>query len=148
MIEVRDIDMGEVERSFDAMIRRGRNLGQAFRVIKPEMRADQRDHARAGEGPEGAWEPLAQSTLEKRASMGRLRRRPLGRLTAAVTYAASKDGVIARSKVPWSGAHQDGAVVGRGSHLPARPFLWLSDKLISKAKEVIARVVEDAWGHR
>lgn len=146
MIEVREIDLGEVERSFDAMKRRGRELGQAFRVLKPEMRADQRDHAARREGPEGSWPPLAQSTLAKRASLGRLRRRPLGRLTSAVTYTASKDGVVARSRVPWSGAHQEGAVVGRGSRLPARPFLWLSDRLIERAKEILARVVTDAFG--
>lgn len=140
------VDVRDVERSFDAMERRGKQLGQAFRVIKGEMRDDQRDHASKQEGPGGSWAPRAASTAAKMRSIGRAKKRQLGRLTSAVTYKATADGVVAVSRAPWSGVHQEGGTAGRGSKIPARPFLWISERLASKAIVVIERLILSSFG--
>lgn len=96
------------------------------RDLKKPLRADQRDHARQQEGPDGKW--------PKRKLGGR--RRVLGKLPAAIKVTARGSMVSAVSRASWSGAHQDGAVVGRGARLPARPFLWLSNELLELAHDV------------
>lgn len=142
------LDAREVERGFDRMSKTGRSqLGSAFKTIRPHMKVDQRDHASKQAGPESQWPPRAPSTTAKMRS-ARRRRRPLGRLVGAVTYQASAAGVFATSRVPWSGVHQYGGKVGRGSVIPARPFLWISDKLLEIAMGVIGRHVVASFGGR
>jgi phage gpG-like protein len=139
------VDIGAVEKSFDALDARGHHLGQAFRVIKTEMRADQKAHASQQQGPDGSWPARAASTIKH---LGRSKRKLLGRLTSAVTYKATADGVTAVSRAPWSGSHQEGDTVGHGAKLPARPFLWISDELAVRAILVIERVLLAAFGGR
>lgn len=136
-VDLRDVNAGfaEAHRELRAV---GRDL------VKP-MRADQRAHAKAQEGPEAKWPPRASSTVAKMRAQGR-RRRPLGRLSTAVTYRATSHAVIAESRAKWSGVHQDGGTVGRGSKIPARPFLWISDRLIDEAIEILQRPILRALG--
>jgi phage gpG-like protein len=136
------VNAREVDRLFDAMERRGKSPGAAFRKIRPHMQRDQREHAQRREGPEAKWAQRAPSTLAKfkRGKTGRrLVRRPMGKLPGAVTYSASDKGVFGRSRVRWSGAHQEGARIARGNVLPARPFLWISDGL----RRIAARLLAD-----
>lgn len=147
------VDLSETERAMAAVQRRGRALGEAFRTIRPHMRADQKEHAAKQTGPESTWPSRAPSTVERGRASGsgrrrRLARRPLGKLTHAVTYQATRSGVFATSRVPWSNVHQTGGRVGRGSVIPARPFLWVSDRLLTIAVGVVERVLEAAWRGR
>jgi phage gpG-like protein len=148
-----DLDARDVLKGFDKMSTQGRSLGRAFRVIKPEMRLDQKDHAAKRAGPDGPW-PARSTGTSARQSRGRRylgkrrrksNRRPLGRLVTAITYSASNAGVFATSRIPWSNVHQVGGKVGRGARLPARPFLWISDRLIDRSELVIERVIVRAF---
>lgn len=134
------LDLRGALAGVDGMRAKGKALGKVFRELKPIVRADQRDHAKQQAGPDGRWQKRAVSTLAsfKRGKSGRrLTKRPLGKLVQAVTYKASRFGVIAESRVPWSGVHQWGGTVGRGSVIPARPFLWISEKLLKAAADAI-----------
>lgn len=143
------LDARAVERGFDRMSKAGRSqLGAAFKTIRPHMKSDQRDHASKQAGPERHWVPRASSTVAKLRQGGRRARRPLGKLVSAITYQSSAAGVFATSRVPWSGVHQYGGRVARGSVIPARPFLWISDKLLEIAMNVIGRHVVAAFGGR
>lgn len=95
------------------------------RALRKPVRQDQTNHARAQEGPDGAW-PARRTPS---------RRRILGRLPGAIRMEVRGPVIAATSKVAWSGAHQDGPTrVGRGAVVPARPFLWLSDELLALAE--------------
>ncbi len=141
------VDIGDVEAGLDAMQKRAHALGPAFRELKIPFKADQKDHGRRKSGPFGAWARRAPSTLAAyRASGKRRLPRPLGKLLSAITYAATTTGVSAESKVGWSDVHQDGGTVGRGSKIPARPFLWISRRLLDVAEDVFNRVMLTAFG--
>ena len=95
------------------------------RSLRDPVRTDQTNHARAQEGPDGAWPARRVPS----------RRRILGRLPGAIRMAVNGATVSATSKVAWSGAHQDGPTrVGRGAIVPQRQFLWLSDEVINHAE--------------
>lgn len=72
----------------------------------------------------------------------------MGRLPTAVTYKATSRTLSGTSKAAWSGVHMTGGTVGKGSRLPARPFLWMSDEFIDQARKRIADVAVDAFGGR
>lgn len=141
-----DLDMRAVDRSIDSALARGRNLAPIYRDLRGPLKVDQQDHARATEGPESKWPARAASTLAKLRSNGRRARRPMGRLLTAVTYRSSGIGVVAESRIPWSGgAISTGGKVGRGSKLPARVWLWASDQLQRFAGELIMDFVFEEW---
>lgn len=130
------LDASDFVLGIRKMRERGKHLTRVMREIKPDMRADQRDHAKARSGPESKWAPRAKSTIERfgRSKTGRrLSPRPLGKLLSAITYTAGRSGVVAESRVSWSGIHQWGGTAGRGAKIPARPFLWLSASLVANA---------------
>lgn len=106
---------------------------------------------KAQQGPDGPWQSLAPSTRAGRISKGGrsgkftkrglLKKRvqkTLSRILsrklitgAKIKVEPEQMSITANGKVNpgMSGAHQEGAIVGRGSKLPARPFLWVSDSL-------------------
>jgi phage gpG-like protein len=141
------VDTAVVERSLAELERRGQDLRQPLRIIRKEMRGDQRDHARSKEGPSGKWPARARETVRAARGKGRAKRF-MGRLPSAVDYIAEQRRVVARSKVPWSGSHMEGDTVGKGVKLPARPFLWISDKLVEVAERVLTRFLVNGWGKR
>lgn len=128
-IDVRGVDLG-LERMGDKRL-----VGAIARELKKPLRADQRAHARDQAGPDGKW--------PKRKLGGR--RRVLGKLPNAVRVVARRGMVSAESRVPWSGAHQDGDKVGRGATLPARRFLWISDDMLQLANDHAAERVAGAY---
>lgn len=122
----------KLEAAFAAAID-PRVLRTVARELKKPLREDQRDHAKAQEGPLGKW--------PKRKLGGR--RRVLGRLPGAIRVLVSHEVggsvVTATSKVKWSGAHQDGPTrVGHGTVLPRRQFLWISPRLAEIAAASLA----------
>lgn len=142
------VDISEAIDALDGMKRQGDRLGPAFRELRKPMRADQREHAKKQEGPEGRWQPRAPITGASARAKRRRRRKLLGRLPGAITVRATATSVIAESKVAWSGVHQEGGKVGRGARIPARPFLWLSDAMIEKAIAVFEEHLLEGWGAR
>jgi phage gpG-like protein len=135
VIDVRaKVDLRDVQRGIDALAN-PRAVAKGLRELKKPLREDQRDHARKSEGPDGRW-PARQA---------RSRRRLLGRLPQAVRAFADRNSVSVVSKVRWSAIHQLGGRGGHGARLPARPFLWVSDGLHTKAAEVLRDAVAEAW---
>lgn len=122
------------------------HLGKAFQALKAPLRADQKEHATSKVGPESTWPPRASSTTESYAHRKKHPRKLMGKLPTAVSYAASGGGISATSRATWSEAHQTGAVVGHGARLPARPFLWISDKMMAIAENRIGDVAIAAFG--
>jgi phage gpG-like protein len=159
------IDLTEVDRALADVETRAKRMAPAFRELRKPLRLDQRDHARGEKGPGGKWPARSALTEERRTAKNRrvrltkamqsiapkkLRHRStpkrlLGRLPAAVIYATGELFVRATSRVAWSGVHQEGGSVGRGSKIPARPFLWLSEVILDKAKQTLAAFVVKGW---
>lgn len=141
------VDLGDVEQGLDAAKRRAHALGPAFKELKAPMRADQKDHGKRQRGPFGTWARRSPKTLEFYREHGKHRvPRPLGRLSTAVTYTATKFGVFAESRAKWSESQQDGGIVGRGVRLRARPFLWMATKFLQLAEDVIDRHILNGFG--
>lgn len=143
------VHFDDVEQGIEAMERRARALGPAFGELKGPMRADQKEHGKQQRGPFASWARRSPKTLEFYRSHGRKRiPKPLGRLLGAVKYTSTAYSLIGESRVPWSGAQQDGATVGRGAKLKPRPFLWISRKLLDVAEDVIERRLLSAYAGR
>lgn len=150
-----NIDLAQVNAGLARLHDAGHDLAQVFRDSRKDVRIDQKDHAKHEQGPAGRWASLSPYTairrLGRRGAQGKRRGRHrigplklkggriLGRLPGALDVKADRYGLIARSRAKWSGVHQDGGVVGRGQRVPARPFLWISPKLL---RAVVARVDE------
>jgi hypothetical protein len=147
------VDTTEIDRGLAAMTQEARNLGPAWKEARKPMRADQRDHARRREGPDGPWAPKAASTrarealARKRAGKRRGSRRLLGRLPSAITITADRRRVVARSRARGvvSGTHQDGGTAGRGARIPARVFLWASESLLNVVAGIIEKHILGRW---
>lgn len=141
------LDIDDAIQGIDAMERRGHALGAAFRALKKPLALDQRDHRKKREGPSGMWAPQAASTRARRLSSPKHRsKRLLGRLPAAVKYAATSTLVSGTSRVLWSGVQADGGRVGHGARLTARPFLWISDDMLGVAQSVLGTELIRAYG--
>lgn len=140
------VDLGDVEEGLAAMEHRARALGPTLHSLAKPMKDDQRNHKVAKEGPDGAWPARAASTIARAHGKRKLPRSPLGRLPTAVKWDVGPSSISGTSKVRWSGAHQDGDRVGRGSKLPARPFLWLSDEFVNLARGELAGALVAAYG--
>lgn len=141
------LDIGDVEEGLTAMERRAHALGPAFAGLKKPLRLDQVDHRKKRQGPSAMWAPRAASTRDRRLQSPKHRAaRLLGRLPGAVTYTADSTGVRGRSRVLWSGVQQDGGTVGRGSRIPGRPFLWISDDMLRVAENTLGGALIRAYG--
>lgn len=133
-------------------------LQAVLKQLKKPLRADQTEHRKDQEGPEGKWPARSAATLEdlkrrRRArsrttgkKRGRLRPRLLGRLPGAYDVRVDMKNLIARSRVGWSLAHYEGGRVGNDSVLPARPWLWFSDGFLDDAKLAIEAAMPGAFG--
>jgi phage gpG-like protein len=140
MIEAR-FNIRALERGLDELARRAD--GDWFRELAPLARADQREHARQQQGPEGRWQGRDPDTVA--AGKGRRRRRVLGRLPGAIKVQVHPDAIEIQSRVPWSGVHQEGGGVGNNATIPARPFLWWSEKFLGTAEEAALLYITREW---
>ena len=137
------LDTRRLERALDDI---GRRADQGFfRELAPRARQDQREHAMQQEGPDGQWAPRDPDTHAWRQGRRRRRRKLMGRLPGAISVKVHPDAVTITSKVAWSGIHQDGGTVGHGAQLPARPFLWWSEKFLGDAEEAALSYVLQGW---
>jgi phage gpG-like protein len=128
------VNLGFLDRARVAWSRL--DLRPAWKDARPVLRADQREHAKKQAGPEGAW-PARSSSTRVRSGNRRRARKMLGRLPTSVSMRGERQRMIMRSPVAWSGAHQEGDRVGHGARIPARPFVYVSDR----ALEVVAGFV-------
>ena len=158
MIEVGKVDLRDLERGLAGLIRASRDLLPMFREARKPLRADQIEHARQQMGPDGKWPARSPFTEERqrRRATGRKakqrkkarRRRMLGKLPGAIKVTADRNRVAATSLVPWSAVHQrkSGGIVGRGSRIPGRPFLWPSHKLVLIVARLAVAHLGRGWG--
>lgn len=116
-------------------------------AAKKPVRESLREIAKTQASPSGRWKGLASSTKARRARGGSpsARRRVLGRLPNARKITSGVDFVRGESLVRWSGAHQRGGRVGRGTRLIARDFMWIPRKLVKAVKDVIRKGLYEAW---
>jgi phage gpG-like protein len=121
-------------------------LGPVFAALRRPLLEDQRAHAMRAEGPEGAWPGWRKVRGRWRSNGGRSRsRRPLGRLPRATQTRSSGRQVYVRSVVRWAWIHQEGGTAGKGARIAARPFLWISTGLQSRAGQMIADHLARGW---
>lgn len=139
------VDFGDALKGIAAMAQRN-VLAPALKKLKAPMRLDQKEHARAKAGPEGGWSPRATSSEARRRNLPKRPSKLLGRLPTAVSYKLEGTTLVGESRVAWSGVHQAGGTVGHGARLPARPFLWISDKFLGVAVETLGSTVAAAFG--
>ncbi len=137
MIEAR-FDARALEGALDELARRAED--DWFREVAPLARADQRDHARRQEGPEGRWDARAPAAKGRRS-----RRRVLGRLPGAIKVQVHPDAVQITSRVAWSNVHQEGGGAGNGAIMPERPFLWWSEEFLVDAEEAALLFITRTW---
>ncbi len=124
---------------------------RAMRELRAPMRTDQKEHAREQRGPDGPWPKrktaaqVAAGDRRRRSRKRPSRRRVLGRLPGAIKISHDRTSVVVSSKVPWSLAHQEGAIVGHGARLPKREFLWISPKLRGIAVALLEQNMVEAF---
>ena len=135
------VNLSLVDRALNAI--RRPDLRPAWKESRKPLRADQREHQKRQEGPDGTWAPRAAST-KARYAQRKKRRTPklLGRLPTATTTSIARSNMVLRSVVKWSGVHKSGGTAGHGAKIPARDFLYASDKVLA----VIAGIVSKAIG--
>jgi phage gpG-like protein len=138
-------DARDLERALDEMARRGEHGGPFFRELAPHARQDQREHAQQKHGPEAPWKPRAEETADK-LRRKRKRRPLLGRLPGAIQVKVHQDAIEIRSRVEWSGIHQEGGRANHGAEMPARPFLWWSPGFLEDVEEAALLYVTHNWG--
>lgn len=138
MIDVQ-LDTRDAERAIAQGLRRLDKLGTDVRPILRGLRgvvvADQRDHRRKQEGPDGKWPKRAAATVARYKQMRRAGRKPprnlLGRLPAAFRVRYERRSLVLESLVKWSLAHQ----LGRG--VPQRAFYWVSPTLLRNCRNAV-----------
>ena len=146
------VDLGDVDKSIEAMRTRARRLGPVFRRLRTALVLDQMEHASEHKGPEGErWAARKQSTLsgykkkalraQKKSRRKRKKKQPLGRLPYENSVISGTDFATVESHIDWSGIHNDGGVAGHGAVIPRRTFYWISDKLVSRAENALAKYV-------
>lgn len=152
------VDLRKVQNALRRLQLAGKDLRPVFAASRKNVRVDQRDHAKGEHGPDGKWPALARSTLAKKTRQGKGRRhkgkkkrkrrvfpKMLGRLPRSFDIRFDRQRLVAKSRAKWSGAHQSGAIVGRGSRLPERSFLWASTSLLREIATRALDYLKGAW---
>ncbi len=142
-----DIDLRDLDRGLEGMRRNGNDVRPVFRALRPVFRKDQQAHFTERRGPFGSWAPRSAASV-RRILVGNVTRKgkvkkraqrrienQLGRLKTALSATYNAREMVIASKVSWAGIHQFGGVAGRGAHIPARPFLWISDEFAERFAE-------------
>lgn len=159
------VDLRDVLQGFELMRARGRDLTPVFRSLRDKLKADVADHFAQNEGPDGKWQGYAPSTLARAlARKGFHRRRgarrgqftkrgerwvgnQLGRLKfpSAHKIRIRRDSMAMTARTGWAGVHQFGAVVGKGSRVPARTYLWASEQLQNAFQGAVVDHLIGGW---
>ena len=162
-----ELDLTQFDKATRRMIKAGANLKPVFQRKRKEFRADQKDHFKQQRASDGStWPKNSEATREKRLSRGgraakftkkgrlrkpvarRLNKVLSARLISGTKFKATKREMVLRSlrhALGWATVHQHGGVVGRGSRLPQREFLWVSDPFLRKFVEAAQLHLRGAW---
>ncbi len=161
-----EIDLRALDKAMKRAEKAGVDLRPVFAKLRTPLRKDQKDHMRTQSGPSGKWPGLSTATREKRlkkggrrgalTKKGKRRKSSKRKLNFMLTSKLLKGAKIKvrpnqisiASKVPWSGAHQEGGRVGRGVTLPEREFMWVSDPLFRQAQRKFAKHLASAFEGR
>lgn len=156
------VNLRDVENGLRRMQLAGMDLRPVFKAARKDVRADQRDHAKQQEGPDGKWPRLDPDTLKKRTRQGagrrhrgKMKRRRkkfglmLGKLPRSFTISYSRSWIRGTARPKWSGAHQPkrGSTtrIGRGATLRARPYLWASTGLLQTVARKAVDYMTTQW---
>jgi phage gpG-like protein len=157
-----EVDASDLVAHFDEVARRApERIARIFSSLRAPMRRDQREHADREEGPDGArWPARSPRTAEKVRIIRRAGRQKgqrtfrytkieglLGTLPELTTVGVQRAAVFARppSRMTFlAEVHTWGAIAGRGSVIPARPYIYVSDELARFALAKIADGVLEA----
>ncbi len=155
----------EVRAAIKRMRTHGGSFAPVFKGLGAHLRRTLKAYAAMGKGPDGKWPPRApgtdarakhrtgQSKRMRRGESGprqrklvRRSKRLLGRLPSATTIRPGKNGILAISKVRWSGVHNEGGKVGRHARLPRREFVFISPAFAEIAVDRMADFVVREFG--
>lgn len=158
------LDLDDVQRGLDAVWKRQLNLRPLWRHQGPRLRRDQRQHFEQRSGPYGGWAPRAPSSVKKILARrkaffrsGKVKKKfqrrlgnQLGRLKTALRLQTDRRGmeIGPLRKIRWASVHQTGGTVGRGSQIPAREFVWISDEFLDSFMVAYKQFVMAAWWGR
>lgn len=67
----------------------------------------------------------------------------LGAIASSIGYEVQGSTLTVFSHIPWAGAHNDGATVGRGARVPERKFLQWTPERIAKLAEITEQYVTE-----
>lgn len=150
-VDLRDVldgirDLGRV------LERHGRDV---FAEVAKDIKADMREQKRNRRSATGVgWPPRAPATRDraKRASKSKRRKSAsgglLGKLTTAWSSKADQDGLEMENQIPFATAHHEGATVGHGAKLPARPHLGVRPERVDDVVDAIEKLAADIWEKR
>lgn len=165
-----EADLQELTKGLTRVQRAALDLRPVWHELRGPLRKDMAQHIRQQVDESGAaWPGLAPATVKKRldalrrtrppgklvTKKGRLRKavqRRINRVLSARMVSRAKirtepGEMSITSEVPWAGVHQFGGAVGRGSRLPKRTFMYVSDAMAATAAMAIElhlqRVFED-----
>ena len=147
-----EVDLRDVLAGFDNMARvldrHGRDL---FAEVGRDIKADAREQKRERRGVGGeSWAPRAPSTRERGKRGGKKRRSSastglLGKIPTAYKTTVDPGGVELVNQVPFAMAHHEGATVGHGAQLPARPHADLDPERVDDAAEALGELAVQAF---
>jgi phage gpG-like protein len=163
-----DVDLSDTLKGLDQIQRAGADLRPIWRLARRRIVDDVKSHFAEGQGPEAGWPYLAPSTIHRRLQArgmtyrrgrrkgtptmkaigrgGRLTEgRLLGRLKNAWEFEITPREFVMRSMVPWADVHQTGGIGRNGARIPARPFAWVSDRVIGLIAEAIRDYMAGVW---
>ncbi|MFH0901891.1 MAG: hypothetical protein V2A73_14775 [Pseudomonadota bacterium] len=166
-----DVDIKRVEQAFADMAKAGKNLRGFWWAQRRSVIADLRSHFVKREGPTGNRWPGYSAAYQERAKRRKnlalaqaqfnRAKRKRGKKATRISYAnmlgkiktswhknkAFQDGLETTNAVPFSSVHDRGGHVGRGRRvrLFARPFAWLSQKLLNRVARRGLRHLMRRW---
>ena len=118
-IEVRGLD--EVQSQLSDIAARAEDLSPILEVVVQDIRTAIDDSFNEQSSPSGArWQPLAQSTLDRRKGTSATILVDTGRLRNSIAVSWTRKSISFGTNVAYGGAHQFGYTPRR---LPARPFM-------------------------
>lgn len=164
------VDVRRVVSGLGRMSKAAKDLSKPFREFKPLLRQDLGQHYQFHLQPQGLWPPWSESYRKKMLAKPRMllkkAKRPrkplympggftvrgarrfqamLGRLDSLNEWSISRVMLQVVSIVPWAGIHQWGGVAGRGSRIPQRMYLWISEPRMEELCVILQRHVLLAW---
>lgn len=135
----------------DKVVGRAESARGFWREMVPLVRKDVRSHQAERAGPSQRWPPRSRATIDRARRNSKPKRvrgpraRLLGKMPRLNRAFIDPDGVRVRNRVPWSQAHQRGAVVGNRARLPARVFWYVSADVPASVARQLRAVALKEW---